>query len=308
MLDAAKLVRPLLLVFLVFWSQCPAVEPAISQTLDRYQEDVSVIKLAREQELDQLNRLIGRYVTGRADVYVGELQASQSGTDLDALQLPTGPVVGALTRKFSSDSNERDTSSLIIVGLADGFWLRVTQNPAEPNVTFLTLIRPPRANAGVVGSCRQCFPNLRQRPAYISLPRIMAVGNLHDQRNSTFRIQLTGHLKRLPPSALRLEQLEVLNPGIDSYLHDETEAFERVASEGVRNVERHIRQRVPPTTGAPPQTRCERDTRYTAERFVDLADLSQFGVRKITILGQRVCCLDHDSHGGSEECTKERAQ
>ena len=136
----------------------------------------------------------------------------------------------------------------------------------------------------------------------------MAVGNLHDQRNSTFRIQLTGHLKRLPPSALRLEQLEVLNPGIDSYLHDETEAFERVASEGVRNVERHIRQRVPPTTGAPPQTRCERDTRYTAERFVDLADLSQFGVRKITILGQRVCCLDHDSHGGSEECTKERAQ
>lgn len=308
MLNIVKLVRYFLFIFLVLVAQSPAIDPAISQVQNRYQDNVNVIKLAREQELDELNRLIGRYVSGHADVYIGELEAIQSGTGGHALRLSPGPVVGALTRTFPSDSDEFDASSLIVVSPANGLWLRLTQSSDNPDVTFATLIRPRRANAGVVGSCRRCFPNLRQRPAYISLPRFMAVGNLRDRRDSTFRVQLKGHLKRLPPGALRLDQLEVLNPGISSYLRKEAEPFKRVAGEGVRKVERHIRQTVPPAAGAPPQTRCELDTRYTAERFVDLADLSRFGVRKITILGQRTCCLDHDDHGGSEECTKEQTR
>jgi hypothetical protein len=288
---------------------CCGFSPAISQTrqVTSQETDRVAVDLARQQELDQLRRSVGRYAAGQADVYIGEIELKQRGEGQNELQFPFGRVVAALIRSKADRNSTSSGATLTIVSPVRGLWLRISQSSTSPGATFSTLLRPLRSNAGTVGSCHNCFPDLLRRPERITLERFAAVGTLHDRFNSTFRIQLQGQLKRLPPGELRLEYLEVLEPGLESYLRDEAAGFTRSAGEGVRIVERNIRQRIKPPDGAPPQTRCERVTRYTAQRFVDLADLGRFGVRNITVLGSRICCLDHDSHGGAEECTREGA-
>lgn len=282
--------------------------PALSQHSERSPQATyrDVVDLARQQELDQLRRIVGRFVSEQADVYVGEIEARHRGEGLTEVRLPTTRVVAALDRSPSEDS--RSTAALTIVSPTHGLWLRLSQSSASPAATYSTLLRPLRANAGIVGSCRNCFPELLRRPEWITMDRFMAAGELNDRFSSPFRIEVRGELRRLPPGELRLEDLEALRPDLESYLRDEAEGFSRADGEGVRVVERQIRQRVEPPEDAPPQTRCERVTRYTAERFVDLADLGRFGVRNIRVLGSQICCVDHDDHGGSEVCTREGAR
>lgn len=165
-----------------------------------------------------------------------------------------------------------------------------------------------RATAGVTGSCRGCLADLVARPQTVRLDRFVAVGKFRDALGTEFRVELSGRLERVPPDELKLADLEVLNPGLEPFLRDEVQGFTRAGGEGIRRVERQLRQRVPPPEGSPPQTRCERVTHYSAERFVDLADLSRVGVRDPRILGTEICCLDHDSHGESEECSAEKAE
>jgi len=266
-----------------------------------------VLKLVRQRELDQLHLRIGRFTSGEAAVFVGELKATERGTGLESRTLPRGRVVASLVRREKPPESKGSGGTLTAVSARHDLWLRLSQSPDEPGVTRSTLLRPMRATAGVTGSCRACLADLGERPQTLGLDRFVAVGRLRDALGTEFRVELSGRLERVPPNELKLPDLEVLNPGLEHFLRDEVQGFTREGGEGIRRVERQLRQRVPPPEGSPPQTRCERVTHYSAERFVDLADLSRFGVRDPRILSTEVCCLDHDSHGESEECSAEEA-
>lgn len=262
-----------------------------------------VEELARQRELDRLERRVGRFVSGEAAVYEGELAATEHGARSRARRLPRGRVVASLAAGPGVPGATAPGVELTVVSADHGLWLRLRQPSDEPGVTRVTRLRPLRATAGIAGSCRGCVADLGERPRTLDLDRVAAVGTLRDALGTPFRVELAGRLDRIPPGELDLADLEALNPGLGAALSGEDRPFTRYGDEAVLRVEGAIRQRVEPRRGSPPQTRCEGVTRYSAERFVNLADLRRFGVRSLEILGTEVCCLDHDSHGGSEECS-----
>ena len=269
--------------------------------------DGDLVELARQQELRRLHQRIGRFVSGEAAVYTGELEAAEHRTGSRPEILPRSPVVASLTEGEALPGRRGPGVVLTVVWPGRELWLRLDQSPDEPGVTRTTRWRPVRASAGVSGSCRGCLGDLSERPRDLELHRLTAGGRLRDSLGTKFRVELSGRLERVPADALSLAELEVLEAGLEASLRDDGGPFTRHRGEGVQRVEGRLRQLVPPPPGSPPQTRCERVTRYSAERFVDLADLGRFGVRDLKILGTEVCCLDHDSHGGAEECFPEEA-
>ncbi|MGH8473549.1 MAG: hypothetical protein ACREVJ_14075 [Gammaproteobacteria bacterium] len=57
-----------------------------------------VLELVRQRELDQLHLRIGRFTSGEAAVFVGEIEATERGTGLASRTLPRGRVVASLVR------------------------------------------------------------------------------------------------------------------------------------------------------------------------------------------------------------------
>jgi hypothetical protein len=260
-------------------------------------------ELARQRELDRLKLRVGRFVSGDAVVFTGELSATERLDRAGMRSLPRGRVVASLVDRQGITGATTPGVELTVVSPEHGLWLRLSQSFDEPGVTRVTRLRPRRASPGVTGSCRGCLADLAERPGTLELDRVVATGRLRDGLGTPFRVELSGRLERVPPDELQLADLETLDPGLRASLRDDDRPFSRYGDEAVLRVEGELRQRVEPPPGSPPQTRCERVTRYSAERFVDLSDLGRFGVRGLEILGIELCCLDHDSHGGSEECS-----
>ena len=267
-----------------------------------------VLEQARQRELDRLHLRIGRFASGEVAVYAGKLAATELRAGREERTLREGPVVAALEDHERLPGGDGPEVTLTVVSARHDLWLRLGQPRDEPGVTRSTLLRPMRASAGITGSCSGCLADLRKRPRTVRPERFVAVGRLRDVRGTEFRVELSGRLEHVPPAELKLADLELLDPGLEPFLQGEVQDFTREGDEGILRVEGRIRQRVPPHPGSPPHTRCERVTRYSAERFVDLADLTRFGVRDVRILGTEICCLDHDSHGESEECSAEVAE
>lgn len=234
---------------------------------------------------------------------MGELKATERGTGPEERTLPRGRVVASLVDR------ERLPGSK---GPGDPHGGHRPSRPLAPSQSVSGRARdhpvhPAAADAGYRGSHR-LLPWLPRRPRGATADGAVGPIRGRDALGTEFRVELSGRLERVPPGELKLADLEVLNPGLEPFLRDEVQGFTRAGGEGIRRVERQLRQRVPPPEGSPPQTRCERVTHYSAERFVDLADLSRVGVRDPRILGTEICCLDHDSHGESEECSAEKAE
>lgn len=264
-----------------------------------------VLELARRQELERLEVRIGRFVSGAVAVYAGTLEATEHRAGREERRLPEGRVVAALEEHERLPGGGGPGVSLTVVSVRHGLWLRLDQPRDEPGVTRSTLLRPILASPGITGSCRGCLADFSRRPRTLRLERFAAAGRLRDARGTGFRVELAGRLEPVPPAELALSDLEALDPGLEPRLRDEDRDFTPAGGEGVLRVERRLRQRVPPPAGAPPAMRCDRVVRYAAERFVDLADLSRFGVRELRILGTEICCLNHDLHGEAERCTAE---
>ncbi len=279
------------------------VDPGISQTPVGTADNV--LELARSQQLDQLQRQIGRFVSGGQAIYEGKLSATERGTGRRELTLPMGRVVASLVAHDRAPGANGPGVILTVVSAGQGLWIRLSQLSEQPGVTWSTLLRPLAATAGSTASCSGCLADLSTQPQTLAFDRFVAVGRLRDIRGSKFLVEVSGRLERVPSTRLRLADLEALNPGLESVLRDEVTGFTRRGGEGVRRVERQLRHLVPPPQPSAPQTRCERVTHYSAERFVDLADLSRYGVRDLRIVGTEICCLDHDSHGELEQCTAE---
>lgn len=264
-------------------------------------QEGSVLDRARQQERERLQHRIGRFASGEATVYEGELTATVFDDGIPSQRLPRGRVVASL-------ESRGDGTALTVVSREFGLWLRLHQSEDEPRVIHATRLRPLRGSPGVTASCRFCLADLRQAPPVLDFARFVATGRLSDPLGTPFRVELSGRLEAVPAGDLRLADVEVLNPGLEAFLEGESEGFQEYGGEGVRRVERQIRERVPPPEDAPPQTRCERVIHYAAERFVDLKKLGRFGVRDLEILRTEICCLDHDSHGESEQCSAEEAR
>jgi hypothetical protein len=264
-----------------------------------------VLEQARARQLEQLHRSIGRFVTGEAVLYAGELAVTERRRGTGARRLPVGRVVAALTRDEARSGEPAGGFTLTIVSADGDGWLRLRQDPEEPGVTRSTPLRPVRATASLAASCAGCLDDLSARPPVLAFRRFTAVGPAGAAAGGELRIELSGTLSRVEPGDLRLADLERLDPGFEALLADEAEPFTRRGDEATRRVEREIRELAPTPPGAPPQTRCERVTRYSAERFVDLKDLGRYGVRDLTLLGTEICCFDHGGHGGDHECTPE---
>jgi hypothetical protein len=264
-----------------------------------------VLEQARARQLEQLHLTIGRFVTGEAAVYEGELAVTERRRGRGARRLPGGRVVAALIRDEARSGELSDRFTLTIVSADHAGWLRLSQSPAEPGVTRSTPLRSVRATASLAASCADCLDDLSARPPVLPFRRLTAVGPPGGAAGADLRIEISGSLLRVEPDDLRLADLERLDPGFEALLEDEAEPFTRRGDEAIRRVEREIRELAQTPPDAPPQTRCERITRYSAERFVDLTDLRSYGVRDLTLLGTEICCFDHGGHGGDHECTRE---
>lgn len=266
-----------------------------------------ILEEAKQRELDRLQRRVGSFASGEATVYAGTLAATESQLGRTGKTLPEGPVVAALEERVSLPGGGVGVR-LTVVSAKHDLWLRLSQSTDEAGITQVTRLRPLHGSPGITASCGGCLADLGKRPETIRLDRVEALGRLRDIANTRFRIELSGRLERVPPSGLKLDDLERLDPGLEAFLRGEVIAFERRGSEGVQRVEGEIRSRVAPPPHSTPETRCERVTRYAAERFVDLNDLGRFGVRDVEVLGREICCLDHDAHGEAEQCSQEEGR
>ncbi len=264
----------------------------------------SLLEEARQRQLARLERSVGRYARGEAAVYTGTLEATDRVFGRAAKRLPLGPVVASLEERASLPGGGIGTV-LTVVSARHGLWLRLGQSGDEPGVTRVTRLRPLHGSPGIAASCGGCLAGLGTRPGTIRLDRFEAVGRLGDVGGTEFGVEISGRLERVPPEELELADVEPLAPDLEAFLDGEFEGFTRRGGEAVRRVESELRSPVPPPPRSPPETGCERVTRYAAERFVDLADLGRFGVRDVAVLSTEICCMDISAHGEPERCSPE---
>lgn len=309
--------------FLAFAAACSLGAGALPSSTQGNAEGVyssagGILGQARSQELEQLQLRIGRFASGEAAVYQGEIVVTERPGGPGARRLRRGRVVAALvTHEPSPDRSEAETT-LTIVATEDDLWLRLGQSSREPGLTRSSRLRSTRTTTRFAASCTACLDDLAARPQAVRFRRFAAVGMQGAPHRAPVRVEISGRLERVEPADLELSDVEHLNPGFDAFLEGENQPFTRSDDDGARGdgahgdeaiqrVEREVRTLVEPPVDAPPQMRCERITRYVAERFVDPADLNRFGVRDLSIVGAQTCCLDHGGHGGDEVCTEETA-
>lgn len=266
----------------------------------------ALLEEARQRELDRLERSVGRYARGEAAVYAGTLEVTDRAFGRPGKRLPRGPVVASLEERASLPWGGTGIV-LTVVGAQHGLWLRLGQSGDDPGVTRVTRLRPLHGSPGIAASCGGCLDDLGTRPGTIRFDRFEAVGRLGDLGGTEVRVEISGRLDLVPPAELELAEVEPVAPDLEAFLDGESEGFTRRGGEGVRRVEGELRSRVPPPRRSPPETECERVTRYAAERFVDLADLGRFGVRDVELLGTEICCMDNSAHGDAERCSPEAA-
>jgi hypothetical protein len=259
----------------------------------------SVDEEVRQQELERLEHRVGRFASGEVTVYAGDLRAEERRFGRAGETLPRGRVVAALEQRADGSGHH-----LTVVSTEHGLWLRLAQSADAPGVTRVTGLRPLHGSPGITAECGGCLTELGEAPETIRLEHFSASGRLRDAAGTPFRVELSGRLERIAPSALELADLEPLDAGLDGFLRGEP-AFERRGGEGVQTVRGELRRRVEPPPGSPSQMRCQQVTHYAAERFVDLADLGRSGVREVDVLGREICCFDHDAHGVEEQCSEE---
>lgn len=264
-----------------------------------------LIEQARTRELEQLRLRVGRFTSGEVPVYAGTLRAASAGRGAGIVKLPQSRVIAFIEERESLGARPGGGVALTIVSSEHELWLELSQSTADPGTTHCTRVRPVRASAGLTGSCSGCLADLATRPEVLELYALVATGRVRGPFGPELRVTVNGRLERLPASRLRLEDLEPLNPGFQAFLDDEATPFERRGREGIRLVARALEQEAPVPARTPPEARCDRITHYSAERFVNLDELGQFGVRQLKILGAEVCCIDHEVHGQGPECVPE---
>jgi hypothetical protein len=263
------------------------------------------LERAEQNELERLQLGIGRFASGEFAVYTGELVAVSGLPGSERRTLPRGAVVAAL-RKHDRLAGRSGSGLTLTVASAGGErWIRLSQAASEPGVTRTNRPRSRSSSGGVTASCRRCLVDLSRQPESIELDRLTFHGKLSDRLASDFRVELSGHLERVPATDVDFSQIEVLEVALEPELRGELAGFSRSDGEATRRVERELRERLRPPAGGPSRRRCDRVTRYSAERFVDLSYPGRFGVRGIEILGTEICCLDVDAHGEDARCTLE---
>jgi hypothetical protein len=276
---------------------CLLQSPAGAQ-VDAQVDEATTKRAAHRVEREWLEYEIGRFSSGRLPVFAGDVKVTQR--DRQEITVVEGSALATL----SPDSPH----TLTIMFPDPQRWLRLTQHPDRPDATDVTRLRALHANSGVSASCADCIAPFADLAGEALFLRLAAEGELLDTRRSRFVIEVAGDLRRIPPRALRLDQLLQLSPDMATWRRRPDAPLRRRGGEAIRDVAAVLRQRAPAPGGDTVRFTCTHETRYTARHFVDLDDLTRFGVRDMTLGDTETCCVDHDRHDGSPVCNGENAQ
>jgi hypothetical protein len=270
---------------------------ASAQTESRVDE-AATKRAVHAVEREWLEHEIGRFASGRFTVLAGDLKVTQR--DQKEMTVVEGPALATLSPEAPR--------ALTIVFPDPPRWLRLTQDPATPEVTDVTRLRALHANTGVSARCEDCiaaFADLAEEDLFL---RLAAEGELLDAARSRFMVDVAGYLRRIPPEALSLDQLLPLIPDVGSWRRRPDAPLRRRGGQAIRDVSAVLRQPAPAPGGDTARFTCTHETRYTARHFVDLNDLTRFGVRDVRLGDTELCCVNHDRHDGSKICNGEDAQ
>ncbi len=268
--------------------------PAAAQSQKGFDADATK-RAALNVEQARLEHEIGRFSSGRDTVFSGEMKVTQR--DRDQIVVAEGKVLAVLSRS--------SPLTLTIVFPETQRWLQLTQTRSNPSVTDVTRLRARHANTGISATCTDCitsFASLKVGPLFV---RLAAEGEVLDVARSRFVVQAAGYLERTPPKALRLNQVLSLRPDIASWLSRPNEPFQTRGRQAIRNVATVLRRRAPAPGGDTARYTCTFETRYTAQHFVNLNDLTRYGVRNLALGDTDLCCVDHALHDGSKICDRE---
>lgn len=252
-------------------------------------------RAAQEMEREWLEHEFGRFASGRFAVFSGELKVRQR--DREKITIEEGLALATLYPGV--------THTLTIVFPDSQRWLRLTQKADRPDLTYVTRLRALNANTGVSATCKDCMTLLADLHGRDLLIRFAAEGELLDVTRSRFVVETVGHLRRIPPETLRLDQILPLGPDIATWRRRPNAPLIPQGREAIRDIANVLRHPAPSPNGNTVRFTCNYETRYTAQHFVNLNDLTRFGVRNLALGDTDLCCVDHALHDGSKTCTEE---
>lgn len=257
--------------------------------------DAAVTKDAiLERERAWLDYEIGRFAAGREAVFSGNVTITQTDRD---------EVIELDGRAFATLS-PGPTATLSIILPESGRWVRLSQNAAAPEVTYVTRLRPQGANDGVTALCTDCMPTLADLPDAPMFLRVTAEGTLVDAERSRFRVDLSGSFERIAPETLNLSDILLLRPDITAAHRRPDSTFGSHDNRAAREVSEVLRHRAPPPADRAGLS-CYYVTPYTALHVVDRGALSDLQVENVTLGDTFRCCIDNVAHDPTRVCTEE---
>jgi hypothetical protein len=269
--------------------QAPPPDPIVE--LPAGAEERRILQLVAPKHLEEMDRLVGRYVRGDAPVYQGTFSARDNMGSL-------GPTYqdGVMTNASVNASlgweeklywNGQMVSGWALFVRGPAHWIRLAQSPTAPGSSALTIVVPNAVGGGMTGTCTGCLPTLAPTAGTITIGGTVARGKWGNGK--LLEVTASGTLTRVPLPELSFEQLvAIAEPNTEGAAMKE---FKAVGAEMVRVVERTHSE---PTPVPADQTfyACERITSYELDWFVDRARLVRYGLRNMSIAGTQTCCSE----------------
>lgn len=251
-------------------------EPVIEWPEDA--EARRVLGLVAKDHLENLWRLVGRYVSGEGAIYRGTFHARN--------ELGGGPGVidgEAVTATLGSerevlvDGKITPARALTVIGATHR--VRLAQLAAEPARTHFTLVTDERTTYGVTAACDGCVPALDPSQPSLMLSEAVGEGMLGDG-SSSFRVRTSGTLERIEPSALTFADfVAAAAPMSDRHTMDQ---FTKSSDVHVRLARSSHSEVV--------DDNCQRTTWYRLEWFVDPRSGIRYGIRRMAIENATTTC------------------
>jgi hypothetical protein len=230
----------------------------------------SVQEAAEGTQLAALDAMIGRYLRGEVPAYRGSWQASDNQGVLGAQpnwenkSIPASALIASL----DVQGNE---ASLWVHSPSRHQYILMQQSKSNPGVTQVSIILGDSSTGGGTASCTGCAPDFFSRPTTLDLSDLSATASVMvnnsegDEVNVTLKVNVRATLGIATPCSLEFSDLAELGTqfGVVRFEVDGDEMVSHVFDDVMG-----------PTNGA-----CNRETSYTLDAFVSLANLADYGVR-----------------------------
>jgi hypothetical protein len=255
------------------------------------------------QLMSRLDALVGRFLRGDAAVYRGRMNAHDNAGEVfngevDGV-IPDGPALASLVEAplDESDFYLLDASTtgigafLSLHGVGTGLNVCLEQAAAAPDVTNASFIAPDAEDPNSLrNTCDACAPSLWHQPSTMAFGEVDASGSYNGKAS---HVSVGADLERAAPCSLSFDDLVTMSGSalpndVGFNLHD----FSRSGHEMVQHMTGYVAtpDANPTFGGGGADGGCFIENYFDADLYINLDDLSDYGVRNLTFKAPEEFC------------------